>query len=266
MLALAAVLPGCGGGAALLHPARVLGPGNVAAGAGVGGQFVVDQSAPTAPSPEQQFLERAASSFAFSPGLSPWVGASVGIAGQNEAGLTYTGRSLRLEGRHSFGSDAVTTSIGAGASAVLSHPGSAGPTAPMAGRFEGTVDDATAAGFGFDAPALIGWRSTASIVEVWAGVRAGMERVSGDVALGGASPHASADLTATRWYGGGLLGFAVGFRPVWVAFEVDVAYQHLSARASFPGGGGAATAAPGQDTGTVTGVTAAPAGALIVKF
>jgi hypothetical protein len=261
---LMAVLPaGCGGGAALLHPAHVLAPGGVAAGAGVGGQIVVDERGGVTPSPEHRFLERAASSVAFAPGISPWLGARVGIAGHNEAGLTYTGRTLRLEGRHAFGGDAaIATSIGAAASAVLSRPGSAAPEAASAGRFEGTADETTAAGFGFDVPALIGWRSTASIVEVWAGARAGMERVTGNLPLLPAASSATADLTAIRWYGGGLLGFAVGIRPIWVAFELDVAYQHLSARASFPG----AVGSPEHDDGTVTGVTVAPAGALIGKF
>ena len=53
------------------------------------------------------------------PGISPWVSARVGLPHANEAGLTYTGRSLRLDGRHAFSlGGAWALSLGLGASAV----------------------------------------------------------------------------------------------------------------------------------------------------
>jgi hypothetical protein len=124
--------------------------------------------------------------------------------------------------------------------------------------------DLEANGFGVDIPVLIGWRSTASVVQAWAGARAGMEHVRGDLPLlpigGDGSPSAS--VGATRWYGGGLIGMAIGLPPFMVALELDVAYQAASATASFPGGGGP----PPERSGTVTGVTLAPAGAIVGKF
>ena len=254
-------MAGCGGGAALLHPAHVLPAGRVSAGAGAGGQFVLDERARSVPSgsPEQQFLQSAGASLSLSPGLSPWVGARAGITGNNEAGVTYTGRTLRVDGRHAFGKDAVTASIGAGASAVLSHPGARAPSAEDAGRFANEVDQTTAPGFGFDVPALVGWRSTPAVAQVWAGARGGMERVSADLSL---RATGSASVTATRWYGGALVGFAVGVDPLWVALELDIAYQSVSLGADFP----AASGEPEHRGATLTGVTLSPAAALVGKF
>jgi len=46
-----------------------------------------------------------------------------------------------------------------------------------------------------------------------------------------------------------------------VAVELDVAYQSTTASGRFPGPGG-----PGRRDGTLSGVTLAPAGAIIGKF
>jgi hypothetical protein len=264
----------CAGGAPLLHPAHVLPAGRVAAGAGASGQFLFgERNAERAPrsgvasDPEQQYLERTVTDSSVASGLAPWVSARAGAGLGNEAGLTYTGRALRVDGRHAFGDDTVAVSVGLGASAVLMHlqapeapPGQL--ASPENGRFA-TADAPSAGGFGADLPVLVGWRSTASVVEVWAGARAGFERIRGDLELAQGSTPAVA--TAMRWYGGGLVGAAVGIRPVWVALELDVAYQALSVGADFPGGPGAPPGPPHRDA-NLSFVTVAPAGAIIGKF
>lgn len=263
----------CGGGAATLHPAHVLPEGRVSAGAGASGQFVFGSgesaiergraAGGAGAAAEQELLEGAVSNAALGPGLAPWVGARVGIGGHNEGGLTYTGRTARVDARHAFGSDAVALSVGAGASALLLHPGSHPPSllTPTAGRFTGAASDLSATGFGLDIPVIVGWRSTASIVEAWAGARVGVEHASGFLALA-APAGGEAHVSGERWYGGGLVGAAIGIRPIWVAFELDVAYQRLSAGADFPGTSGA----PSRRDVSLVGVTATPTGAIVGKF
>jgi len=61
------------------------------------------------------------------------------------------------------------------------------------------------------------------------------------------------------------LGFAIGVNPIWVAVELDAAYQTMSASATFP----AETLGPldpAERKSTFSGVTVAPTGAIIGKF
>jgi hypothetical protein len=262
----ACCIAGCGGGAPLLHPAHVLPSGNVSAGAGLSGQFAFRRD-PGAGPPEQHAFEDAVARASLSPGVAPWVGLRAGLGGRFEAGLTYTGRSVRADARRAFGRDAVAVSVGAAASAVFSDPqdhvenGTAPP--PMQGRLPPGGGDLRATGYGFDVPVLLGWRSTASVVQGWVGARGGVERIDGD--LPSPPPMGPASLvsfSATRWYGGGLVGAAVGLWPVTVAVELDVTYQGVSGNATFPVPAGA----PRQRDGSVSGITLAPAGAIIGKF
>jgi len=158
-------------------------------------------------------------------------------------------------------------SIGAGASAVLFHVGS--DTTPgenqqvTAGRFAGTTNEFSAGGFGFDLPILVGWRSAASVVQAWAGVRAGFERVAGDLPISASvAENAESRLRANRFWGGGLVGAAIGLEPFWVALELDVAYSSISASASFPPAAGT----PAERDASLTGWSLAPTGAIIGKF
>lgn len=262
----------CGGGSALLHPAHVLPEGRVSGGAGVTGQFAFGaaeraMSTSGGGDEEQRFLENAVAKAALAPGISPWVGARVGLGAGSEAGLTYTGRSARIDARHAFGDERVAFSIGAGATAVLARPESHAPTGVVpdatAGRLTGAPDDVSARGWGFDVPAIIGWRSDASVVDLWTGVRAGVERVGAAVPLGGTGAQLDdrATLSGLRWYGGGLVGAAVGIRPVWIALELDAAYHSLSVGADFSGSG-----SPTHRDATLSGFTLSPAGAIIGKF
>jgi hypothetical protein len=268
-VAFACCAAGCGGGAPLLHPAHVLPSGHVSAGAGVSGQFAFrnEPGAQGGP-PEQHAFEDAIARASLSPGIAPWVGARAGLGGHFEAGLAYTGRSVRADARRAFGGETVAVSVGAAASAVFSDPqdriddGTA--PMPMRGRLPPGGGDLRATGYGFDVPVLVGWRSTASVVQGWIGARGGVEQINGDLPLppvgGERAPFAS--FSATRWYGGGLVGAAVGLWPVTVAVELDIAYQGVSGRASFPAEAGS----PPQRDGSVSGLTVAPAGAIIGKF
>jgi hypothetical protein len=264
----------CGGGAPLLHPAHTLPAGHVSAGAGVSGQFVFrNADEPPAAGPprpagdlEQQRVEEAVARATLSPGIAPWVAVRGGLGARTEAGITYTGRTVRADARHAFGGDQVAVSVGAGASGVFvrspGHDETEAPP-PPAGRIP-QAHDLEANGFGFDVPILVGWRSTASVIQVWAGARGGVERVTGDLPLvpAGGAPSPSASVTATRWWGGGLVGAAVGLPPLMVAVELDVAYHSASASATFPGAGGPP---PSRDV-TMNALTVAPAGAIIGKF
>lgn len=267
----AAALGGCGGGAPLLHPAHALARGKVTAGAGVSGNFAVGEGVVKTrypdgnlyPPEERVRLEGFARRTALAPGVSPWVGARIGLGGDNEAGVTYHGRSLRADARHVFGDQTWALSVGAGASAVLSR---------VEGTSEGTLSSAegptrndrelTSAGWGLDVPVLVGYRSTASVAQVWLGARGGIERLTGEFApLGSAQVDGrvryEVDNSVMRFYGGGLVGAAVGFRPFWVALELNVAYQYAAAEVEAPGG---------KASLDLSGVTIAPAGALIGKF
>jgi hypothetical protein len=265
---------GCGGGVPLLHPAHVLPGGRVSTGAGVSGQFAFHSggSRRTPGDPEQAGLEDAVARAALSPGVAPWVGARVGLGARVEGGLVYTGRAVRLDARRAFGREAIAVSIGAGASAVFARatgPDEPGPRPPTDRIAPAGGPELAANGFGFDLPVLVGWRSSASVVQAWAGVRGGVERISGDLPLApmpGAPPPPApppAELVATRWYGGGLVGAAVGLTPFYVVLELDVAYQAVSASARFDGSGGPG---PARREGSVTGLTLAPAGAILGKF
>jgi hypothetical protein len=277
-----ALVTGCGGAGPLLHPAHVLPLGRVSAGVGASGQFVFgegERSVVRSPVPtngavsgsnaERVYLEGAVSRAALAPGVAPWAGARAGLGGSNEGGLTYTGRAARIDARHAFGDDTWALSLGLGASAVLMHPGSNHDLPPpgstvSAGRFSGRSDDIAATGWGFDVPVLVGWRSSASIVEAWAGVRAGVERVAGDLETNSSvGAEGRASVTAFRKYGGGLVGAAIGLKPFSVALELDVAYQGVSGTATFPASAGVAE---GHVDGTLGGVTVAPSGAFIGKF
>jgi hypothetical protein len=263
----------CGGGAPLLHPVHPLATGQISAGAGMSGQFAFGTQGGGGPrggasADEQRFLDSAVSNAALSPGVAPWVGMRAGLGAGNEGGLTYTGRTARVDARHAFFDDSVALSIGAGASAVLAHPESNAPSgepsAATAGRFSGTSNELAASGFGIDVPILVGYRSTASVFQAFAGARGGYERVSGALGLGpivGNSPL-DARVIAHRIWTGGLVGMAVGFRPFWVALEVDVAYQAISGSASFPSAAGS----PASRDTSLHGLTVAPSGALIGKF
>jgi hypothetical protein len=229
------VLAGCGGGAPLLHPAHVLPPGAVRAGAGLSGQIVLrpPPAANGVPTPAKLQQITAA------PGVAPWVGARIGIRGDNEGGLTYTGRSVRLDGRHAFSLGTPTLSVGLGASALAAQrPGGGG-------------DGSSVFGGGFDVPILFGAKSASDLYSIWVGPRAGMEFLSGRVAINSMSPLSS--VTARHIFAGVLAGIKVGFRHVHAAIELDFAYHRADG-----------TFADGKVG--LSQLTLTPGGALLLSF
>lgn len=242
---LAALLVGCGGGAPLLHPAHTLPEGDVTFAAGSSGKLTlgdladaeqrVDDAAAvpggaTTPDERRGFVEGAIARFATAPGVAPFVAARVGLGQQNEAGLTYTARAFRLDGRHAFEWPNVALSAGLAGTVALTRSGDK-PDTPVSGSDGGyrDVDVASLSGYGLELPVLFGYRSSADVVMLWAGVRAGFERDAFDAVLV-ASPATLVACSgkALRFWGGGLIGFAVGLPPIQVRTELDVAYESAS--------------------------------------
>lgn len=273
--ALAALLlaSGCGGGAPLLHPVHALPAGTVTMGAGTSDNFVLGdahtaidrarvaiagQGAVASPQAQRDFAQGAVAEVMTAPGLAPWVGGRAGF-GAGDAGLTYTGRSVRVDGRGVTGNEHVAFSAGAGASAILQRPGSHSPTGGGGGDAIPGLDTTDVSGWGLDVPLLVGWRSDASLIQVWAGLRAGYEHASGTVIVA-IDPDPSLQqelaLSGHRLYGGGLVGFAVGVSPLWVAVELDAAYQSVD---------GSLGVGPAGQT-KLQGLSMAPAGALLAEF
>src|SRR6202034_1952887 len=89
----------------------------------------------------------------------------------NEAGLTYSGRDIRLDGRHAFSLGKPTLSVGLGVSAIIAH-------APGSGS-----DPTGVYGAGVDIPVLLGVHSANDIYAFWFGPRAGFEYIAGGVLL-----------------------------------------------------------------------------------
>jgi hypothetical protein len=255
----------CGGGAPLLHPARTMTAGdvrlvtgvaaNVAAGA-LSGDLrrareiaAQDPQAPGASGSNPEYTKGALVAAAIAPGLSPVIAARVGVGSRFEGGLTYTGRAVRADLRRSFDDGPWSLSVGLGLSAALY------------GRQQGTtlanVDLGALRGYGADVPVLLGWESAGGLYKLYAGPRGGFEHVTiesvtsepRDVVLGGAPIR----LVADRFFGGGVVGFATGFRHVHVALELAAAYQVVSGTFN-------------ASEATVRGLTLTPASAVWTTF
>lgn len=253
-LAMATAAAGCGGGAALLHGAHTLPEGRTAFGAGLTGTFTAGGTrsaiadAGSTPADTGAYAQGAAAIAGIKPGVAPWLGARVGLAPAAEAGITYTGRGARVDGRYAIISrDRWALSVGVGGSFVLPRVSGDASDQLQGLRLDGER------GWGGDVPILIGWRSDSEVVSLWAGPRAGYERLTGTVSLGAVSPAPTGDLTLDHWYAGGVVGLTVGFRHLHAALELD-AYEH---------GVRGNVAASKAD---VQGVTVAPAAALVSTF
>ena len=262
----ALALVGCAGGGPLLHPAHTLPSGQMRVAGGLSANAISggSSSALTAARNEAAadvngvtlndtaYVRGALVAAAVGPGLAPYVGARVGLGSAFEGGLSYTGRSARADIRRAFTfgeDDAWAVSIGVGGSAVLY------------GRLQGTtlpgVDLTDLKGWGADVPLIMGYRSQGGLYQLWFGVRGGWEH--DEIAEVTSEPKAVTlgnppiGLTADRYWGGGVLGIATGFRHVHVALELDAQVDYV--RGQF-GGTGA----------TVTGFSVVPATALWFEF
>jgi hypothetical protein len=267
-VAVAATTPiaGCGGGLPLLHPAQTLPQGEVRVAAGLSGNVATgglasalngarDQAATGTVQPASAPYARGALVAAsVAPGLAPYAAARVGAGWNFEGGVAYTGRGLRADVRRSFDLNthwALSAGVG-GSAALYGHQD--GGNLP-------DVDLGSVHGWGADVPVLLGYASDGQLYMAWLGLRGGWEHVdlgSLSSAPAAESPGASGtptpiSLSATRFWGGGLFGIAVGFRHIHVAIELDASYANIA----------------GQFAGThisVGGVTLAPSTALWWRF
>jgi len=232
---------GCGGGGPLLHPARTLPSGEVRATGGVAAQIAAGPlsddiriardiaardpgNTPGQPGGNPEYAKGALVAAAVAPGLSPFVGARVGVGDNFEGGLAYMGRGVRVDMRRSFDSGKWSYSAGLGLSATL------------AGKQQGSelpnVDLESIKGYGGDIPLLAGWESAGGIYKTWFGVRGGFERYI--VETLSSEPKTTVignpaiRLEANRAWGGALFGVATGFNHVHVALEISAYYQVVS--------------------------------------
>ncbi|MFT3766356.1 MAG: hypothetical protein QM820_12720 [Minicystis sp.] len=232
----------CGGGGPLLHPAHVLPPGSVSVGAGLSGQLAL-KSLPSGPSAVN---DGSLQELGVAPGVAPWISGRMGVAGDNDVGLTYSGRAIRVDGRHAFSLGKPTLSVGLGASAIMA-------------RRPGDGNDASGVfGGGADVPILIGVRSASDIYALWFGPRAGFEIMGGRLQLGADTAAQTFDVHARHFYGMLVAGLRVGFRHVHVALELDAGYHRVDGTFKATGSGEAET--------HVQQITLTPAGALEVSF
>lgn len=277
----ALVAAGCGGGAPLLHPAHVLAQEHVSMGAGVSSQFVtgdadrsiqaardaMSDGAVDSDAERASFVEGALAHSLLAPGLAPWVGARAGLGSSTEAGVTYTARAVRLDGRYALADEHFAASAGLGASGVLARPGADPPGEPRGGRDEQVpgLDIGGVSGFGLDVPLLVGWRSTASLFQLWVGGRGGYERLRGTAVVRidpDPTQEDQAPFEAERWFALGVLGLGATIHPVTVALELDAGYQSGSGSLQLVGASGSRS----RLNGRLEGLTLAPGAAVILHL
>lgn len=259
LLPVALAMLGCAGSSPLLHPAHTLAAGDVRAMAGLSGNAVVgplaDRIRDAVNLAAQNggavggtpYAEGALADTAIAPGIAPFAGARVGVGSQVEGGIAYTGRGARIDLRKAFVSGKVAFSAGGGLRATFLGRG----TESLPGVASGGVF-----GYGLDVPLLVGWRSEAGLYQVWGGVRGGWDHIGieprSTEPLAGAPPFPG-NMSANRFFAGGVVGLAIGFRHVHVALELDASFESVS------GTFGAAQ-------GSVQGATLVPASALWLDF
>lgn len=233
----ASVLMGCGGGSPLFHPAHVLSPGKVTAGAGVSGQIPVFRS--------KQVVEESGSfeRLSVAPGAAPWVGSRIGVAGSNELGLAYTGRTIRLDFRHAFVFGNFALSLGAAANAVVAR------------RITGEGDGSAVYGGGFDIPVLFGYKSRSDLYSIWLGPRGGLEFLSGRLPgpVGADNQPTLIDASGRHAFVGFTAGLRIGFRHLYGAVELNGLYHR-------------AAGTVGKTSVELEGFSLAPSAALVLAF
>ena len=276
LAASALAVSACGGGAPLLHSAHTLPASRITFAAGTSGHFAVggletaedglDDAAKLAggartDEERARFVRGALARFAVAPGVAPYLSGRAGLGNHNEAGVTYTARSLRIDGRHAFEWPTLALSVGIVAIGALPR---------LRDRPEDDLNDVdvdsglrtvslvSVRGYGLELPVLFGWRSDADVVKLWTGLRGGFEQDSFDLSLV-ESPQSTFFTTgdATRFWAGGLVGFSIGLPPIEVRVELDAAYESIH---------GDLETAGGELTADVAGLSLTPAMAISAKF
>lgn len=235
------MVSGCAGAGPLLHPARTLPAGDVRAAGGFSANVVTgdlaselraarveatnNPNAPGAPGSNPTYAKGALVAAAVGPGLAPFVSARVGVGAGAEGGISYTGRGARIDVRKAW-------EIGNGGLLSLGIGGTGLFYAHEDGSPLPNVDLGELHGYGADVPLLVGWQSAGGFYMFWAGARGGWEH---DEVLQLTSEPKTVTLgvppiglSADRFFAGGLVGMAVGFRHIHVALELDAAYQAVS--------------------------------------
>lgn len=246
---------GCGAAVPLLHPAHVLPPGKTAFAAGVSDRLMLGAAKRTLDDARQRLPDADVNddrsrralliAVAEGPALAPFASARVGIAGSNEAGLSYSGQALRADVRHAFEWSQYALSAGLGftrrgfGQSALDLPG---------------TDLSRASSIGVDLPVLFGYRSDADLISAWGGLRASFDHWSGKVTLDPEQPY---QLAASRLGLGPVLGLSVGLPPFWVSAELEVDYANVT---------GTLDRAQNRAEAHTDGWSVRPAGALIAKF
>jgi hypothetical protein len=231
----------------LLTPARTLGAGDVRALAGFSSTFalgslaaaqrdavnvgVAAAAAGQAPAAgDAAYARGALVAASVAPGIAPVAGAHVGVGADFEGGIVFTGRAVRADFRRSFPlDDRWDLSLGVGGSAILygrnDANASTNPSVPG-------VDISHLHGWGADVPLLVGYQSDGDLYMIWAGLRGGWQQVEiGDLtSQPGSTPLGAPpiSLSATEFWGGGVIGAAVGFRHVHLALELDASYDSVA--------------------------------------
>jgi hypothetical protein len=259
----ALALTACAGGAPLLYPAKTLPKGEVRAVAGLSGEALVsnfatalqsalneagtDSTQPT----DVTFTKGALVAAAVTPGIAPFFAVRVGVGNDFEGGLTYTGRSAGIDMRRAFyfGSDkSWAVSLGLRGTAALYG-------ALDGGNLAG-VNLSDLKGYGAEVPLLVGYEASSGLYMVWFGARGGWEHDTIGTLTTEPGPGLEVPplgLTADRYWAGGVVGAAIGFRHLHAAVELDASYETITG--SFAG-----------TSATVQGATIVPAAALWWDF
>lgn len=268
----------CAGGTPLLHPAHPLPRGAVTVGAGTSQRFAlgeadaamdaaVDAAREDVTAEEIPVVVRGAvAELTAAPGLAPWVGVRAGMGRGLELGFVSSGRTLRLDGRRAFAGDSTALSVGLGVSSQLGAPADAFEIHGVIGG----VRDRGLASVALELPILVGYRSSASVVSLWVGIRPGVEAMRAELLLdSGEASVLETTVRARRLWVDGVLGAMVGVRPLWVALELDVGHAWGSGRwdAPVPADRGAATAdLAGAESDPIGAFTLTPAAVLVGRF
>lgn len=264
----AVLVAACGGGMPLLHPAHPLPSGVSSLSAGVGSQWVLGRAnrevddarnAASGQGPQPLAAGPAVAASLYAPGPFPWVSMRLGLGSGNEAGAAYTGHRARVDARHAWLRGSWAFSVGAGAGLGLAHPTANDSNGTFLGASEpiNGLDTSGTRAVAFDVPILLGWRSSGDIARVWLGLRPSYEHVYGTLTYDVATTRSQADISANVMTTSGIIGLAMGLRPLFLAME-------LSAGGSFARGSLSGT--PGNLGGgstSLSAVTLTPAAALI---